>query len=260
MIRYLEHLTPESMQELSTFCENSVFGLKALGPVLSYGLKYDFVSAWEQRSEEGQLTAFLSKYYGALTVHANSHCDKEELLAFVQMIGFGAFVGPASLLADLYREGEIGVVMELPAGKQCQGSATEESDIELVFSDEFRNFYKVLVGANEDFEDEDYGAFLTDFSHRIRHGTAKSVLLKKQGVPVSTAAALVDTEYATLLGAISTIPEARGHHFATTCIRALCEHSGEKTIYLMCRPDKQAFYEHLGFHKTDEYLEYISNS
>ena len=62
MIKYLESVTPEQMAELKSFCEGSVFGIKALGPVLSYGLSYDFVSAWTQRDEAGQLTAFLSKY------------------------------------------------------------------------------------------------------------------------------------------------------------------------------------------------------
>ncbi len=71
MIRYLERMTPELGDELQAFCAGSVFGVKALGPVLSYGLGYEFVSAWEQRDEAGHLTAFLSKYYGTVTVHVS---------------------------------------------------------------------------------------------------------------------------------------------------------------------------------------------
>ena len=69
MIRFLESVTEEQRTELTAFCDGSVFGIKAIGPVLSYGLGYDFVSAWEQRDEAGVLTAFLSKYYGTVTVH-----------------------------------------------------------------------------------------------------------------------------------------------------------------------------------------------
>ena len=81
MIKFLESVTPEQMAELKSFCEGSVFGIKALGPVLSYGLSYDFVSAWTQRDEAGHLTAFLSKYYGTVTVHVSPLGDVPELLA-----------------------------------------------------------------------------------------------------------------------------------------------------------------------------------
>ena len=87
MIKYLESVTPEQMAELKSFCEGSVFGIKALGPVLSYGLSYDFVSAWTQRDEAGHLTAFLSKYYGTVTVHVSPLGDVPELLAFLRAIG-----------------------------------------------------------------------------------------------------------------------------------------------------------------------------
>ena len=106
---------------------------------------------------------------------------------------------------------------------------------------------------------EDYGAFLTDFSHRVRHGTAHSVLLNAEGSPASTAAALVVTEEDVFLGAIATLPEARGHRYAASCIRALCDRFPEQRIFLMCRPEKQAFYEHLGFEKIDDYLEVASS-
>lgn len=257
MIRYLEHLTPELRSELLAFCEDSVFGVKALGPVLSYGLGYDFVSAWEQRDEAGRLTAFLSKYYGTVTVHLSPLGDSEEVLSFLRVIGFGALVGPAAVLAEAYPEGETGCVMSLSRGSDCIANTAE--DVELVWDESFRSFYDVLTGANPGYVVEDYGEFLTDFSHRVRHGTAHSVLLKADGVPVSTAAALVVSEHVVFLGAIATLPEARGQHFAGTCIRALCDRFPDRRVDLVCRPEKQAFYEHLGFSKTDESLEVASS-
>lgn len=82
MIRFLERMTPELRDELQAFCAGSVFGVKALGPVLSYGLGYNFVTAWEQRDEAGHLTAFLSKYYGTVTVHLSPLGDVPEVHAF----------------------------------------------------------------------------------------------------------------------------------------------------------------------------------
>lgn len=253
MIRYLERMTPEQGKEIQAFCEGSVFGVKALGPMLSYGLNYDFVSAWEQRDEAGQLTAFLSKYYGTVTVHISPFGDVPELLAFLRAIGFRALVGPADVLSEEYPEGETGCVMSLSEGRRCIARTAE--DIELVRDTSFREVYEVLTGADPGSVTNDYGAFLTDLSHRVRHGTAHSVLLKADGVPVSTATALVVSETTVYLGAIATLPEARGKHYAGTCVRALCDRFPERRVVLMCRPEKQAFYEHLGFSKTDESLE-----
>ena len=163
MIKYLESVTPEQMAELKSFCEGSVFGIKALGPVLSYGLSYDFVSAWTQRDEAGHLTAFLSKYYGTITVHVSPLGDVPELLAFLRAIGFGALVGPAAVLAEAYPEGETGCVMSLSAGSACIAKGAEG---ELGWDDDFRHFYDVLTASNPGYVVEDYGDFLTDFSYR----------------------------------------------------------------------------------------------
>ena len=259
MIRFLEHMTPELRDELQAFCAGSVFGVKALGPVLSYGLGYDFVTAWEQRDEAGHLTAFLSKYYGTVTVHLSPLGDVPEVHAFLRAIGFGALVGPADVFGEYLPEGETGCVMSLPKGSACIAKTAEPGSVELAWDGEYRSFYDVLTGANPGYVAEDYGEFLTDFSHRVRHGTASSVLLKAEGSPVSTAAALVITEADVFLGAVSTLPEARGHRYAGTCIRALCDRFPDRRIFLMCRPDKRAFYEHLGFEKTDDYLEVASS-
>ncbi len=259
MIRYLECMTPEAGDELRAFCADSVFGVKALGPVLSYGLGYDFVSAWEQRDEEGHMTAFLSKYYGTVTVHVSPSGDVPELLAFLRAIGFGALVGPAAVLAECRLQGETGCVMSLPKGSACIAATAEPDAFTLARDAEFRDFYEVLTRADPGAVTEDYGAFLTDFSHRVRHGTAHSVLLSENGTAVSTAAALVSMEESVLLGAVATVPEARGKRYAATCIRALCDSFPEQRIFLMCRPDMRAYYEHLGFEKIGDYLEVVSS-
>ena len=158
MIRFLESVTEEQRTELTAFCDGSVFGTKAIGPVLSYGLGYDFVSAWEQRDEAGVLTAFLSKYYGTVTVHLSPLGDVPELLAFLRVIGFGALVGPAAVLAEAYETGETGCVMRLSAGSACIAKGAEEG--ELVWDDSFRGFYDVLTASNPGYVVEDYGDFL----------------------------------------------------------------------------------------------------
>lgn len=259
MIRYMEKLTSARWPEYLSFCRDSVFGLKAIGPVLSYGPGYDFVSVWEQRNEEGVLTAILSKYYGALTVCGRESADKEELIAFLSAIAPSAVTGPAELLGDLAEHGEEGCVMELKRGRDCTAVPVSTGDsLSLVRNDRFREFYEVVTESHPDFAGADYSAFLTDLSHRVRHNTAETALLLREERPVATAAALSILPGAVYLGAVATAPDERGRHYASTCLRALCDAYADHRVFLMCRPEKQAFYERLGFVCTGRYLEVAS--
>ena len=256
MIRYLETIPPEELEELCSFCASDVFGVKALGPVLSYGTGYDFVSAWEQRDGEGTRTAFLSKYYGTVTVCAVEGADREELEAFFGVIGCDALLGPEDLLPSFAAEGEAGPVMGLPRGDACIAEAVPVSDgITLEKDGRFRDFYDVLADSDPDWPTGSYEDFLTDLSHRVRHGTAHTAVLYRDGVAAATAAVLAQLPDAVLLGAVATRPAFRGNHCATTCIRTLCDDNKDRTVFLLCRPEKQAFYEHLGFTAIDRYCE-----
>lgn len=253
MIRYLETLPAEQLSEIAGFCRGSAFGLKAIGPVLSYGVGYDFVSAWEQRDDTGRLSAFVSKYYGSAAVCATDACDRDELSAFLRAVGFSSLIGPADLLSEFRAEGETGLVMTLPKGVPFSGMIAEEAD--LFWDTDIPAFYDVLSRSNPGYLTGDYDTFYTDLSHRIRHDTAHIVRLKHDGVSMAAAAALIVTDTDVFLGAIATVPEARGRHYAATLLSALRQRYPEQTLHLFCRPDKQAFYEHLGMTLTDSFLE-----
>ena len=256
MIRYLETIPPEQMEELCSFCASDVYGVRALGPVLSYGTGYDFVSAWEQRDDEGARTAFLSKNYGSVTVCGTGAADREELEVFLRAIGYSALLGPSDLLPGFAAEGEQGPVMELPRGDACVARTVPLSDgISLVADDNFRDFYDVLTESNPGYLTGSYEVFLTDLSHRVRHGTAHTVVLYENGVPAATAAVLSELPTASFLGAIATRPSFRGNRYASTCIRTLCDARPDRRVFLLCRPEKQGFYEHLGFKAVDQYCE-----
>ncbi len=259
MIRYLTADDTAFLPEYSAFCEDDVFGLKAMGPVLSYGLSYDFVSAWEQRDAAGELTAFLSKYEGAVCVHATDAADREELLSFLRMIGFAALAGPADLLSGWVREGTAGSVMELDRGSDYRGEPSTAPCLDVRWDTDYPVFYELLHVCNPGYLSDDYPAFLTDLSHRVRHGTAHTVMLYENGHAVSAAAALVETGTSVLLGAVATRPKVRGNHYASTVLKELCDRYADRRIFLMCRPEKVPFYERLGMRETDHFLE-ISSS
>lgn len=259
MIHFVEEATPELLSEWQAFCKDSVFGIKALGPVLSYGLAYDFVSAYEQRNAEGLLTGFLSKYYGTVTVHLSPSADLSEVEGFLQAVGFSALVGSPKALPSFQTQGETGLIMAYSKGADCRVPVAEGEGITLRWNSNLSDFYTVVTGANPGYVSESFDAFLVDFSHRIRHETAVSVLLTEGSVPMATAAALVTMPSAVFLGAVATLPEGRGRHYASTCLSALCSRFPDRKVFLLCKPEKQKFYEHLGMHTEGTYLELFSS-
>ncbi len=251
MITLLEQPSKELLQEIECFCSASCLGVKAIGPLLSYGTAYPFATAWIQKNEAGYLTAFCSKFYGTVTAYlaeAASTADKEELLSFLQMIGYQTLISSPEVTGT----NETGCLMKLEKGKDCTAKESAEV-VSFLENENLAEFYALLQKNNPGYLGLDYEAWLVDFSHRIRHQTARSVVLMANQSACATAAALVITEPAVFLGAISTNLDCRGKHYASSNIRHLCNAYADKTIYLMCKPEKQRFYEKLGMIRVGTY-------
>ncbi|MGN1133270.1 MAG: hypothetical protein ACI4RN_02330 [Oscillospiraceae bacterium] len=90
-----------------------------------------------------------------------------------------------------------------------------------------------------------YPMWLTDTSHRIRHGLAQSFLMGNY----STASIQYIVDRIALIGHVATIPEERGKFHA----RQLLFWIGEKLtadgfdVRLMARPHRVSYYEEIGF-------------
>ena len=256
MIRYLETISPERLEELRSFCSSDAFGVKAIGPVLSYGTGYEFVDAWEQRDGEGSLTAFVSRFYGSTVVCGSDRCDREELEAFLRVIGAQTLLGPEVLLPSFREQGKTGPVMCLPGGDAWDGPSDDlPGNTALVFDDRLRDVYDVLAESDFAGSPDRYDAFLTDLSHRIRHGTAHTVLLLEGDEPAAVSAILVELPDALFCGAVATRPAFRGKHYASACLRALRERRPDCPLFLLCREEMQPFYERFGLSVTGRYLE-----
>lgn len=251
MIRLLESLSEAHRDELVTFCSAGLLGVKAIGPLLSYGTDYDFVRSWEQRDNSGTLLSFLSSFYGDLVVYSSADLSEEavsELREFLQVISWNTLTA----VPELTGTPRTGCLMKLDQGRECCAVPTTEP-VQVRENCELRTFYDLLARNNPGYFPADYPDWLVDFSHRIRHGTAFSVLLEHDGRFVSTAAALSVTGPAVFLGAVSTNPECRGKHYANTCIQYLADRYADRTVYLMCMPEKQTFYEKTGMKKAGEF-------
>lgn len=253
MITLVSDPTPALLAEIQTFCTASCLGIKALGPLLSYGTEYAFVSSWIQRGEQGELVAFINKCYETAVVYQKKSVlwqERDELTSFLSAIGYQALVSSPEITGTQ----PCGLLMQMEKGACCKAKDPSEP-VTLEEDAHLHLFYDLLCQNNPGYFRPDYSAWLVDFSHRVRHQTANTVLLYRNGVACATAAALTVADNAVFLGAVSTNPNCRGRHYASACLRFLCGKYENKRIYLMCKPEKQLFYEKMGFEKADVYAE-----
>ena len=104
-----------------------------------------------------------------------------------------------------------------------------------------------------------YELWLTDTSHRVRHGLSQSFLLGD----FTTATIQYIIDGVALIGHVATIPEERGKFHA----RHLLYWIGERltldgfTVKLYARPHRVSYYEEIGFKEigTDIVLERIKD-
>ncbi len=265
MITLITELDAELKEEIVRFCEKSCLGMKAVGPMLSYGTQYDFVLNYVRRDEQGFINAFISRYYGSVTVAAAeasmSASDIEELAGFLSVTGYSALTAPPAIMEALgIEDAETGFVMTYDKGADCVAN-TFDGNATILANDGYREFFDAICRNNPGYIPSGYEDWLVDISHRVRHNTAEIFGLYKdeRDECISTVAALVFVNRTVFMGAVSTDPRFRGQHLASTIIKYLCDRYSDSTVYLMCKPEKKAFYEKLGMHAAGEYSEYCSS-
>ncbi len=94
-----------------------------------------------------------------------------------------------------------------------------------------------------------YENWITDVSHRIRHGISKTVLYKN----ASTVTVLYDRDDIVFLTQVATLPECRGKGLATEMLREVSGRYSKmgKRVLLVCRDKMQSFYENVGYKRID---------
>ena len=109
----------------------------------------------------------------------------------------------------------------------------------------------------EGFEEikNNYELWLTDTSHRVRHGLSKVFLLENH----TTATMYFQENGVAFLGNISTSPNYRGKNYARTLLYYLYNNFKKQDIkaYLFAKENRKSFYEQIGFKSilTDIILE-----
>jgi GNAT superfamily N-acetyltransferase len=221
------------------YCENlsfepfDLFSARIMATNISYE-NVPFILNWVE-TIDNEPVAYLQLYGGTLTIAATDKVDLEEIKKFVSLSG-AKFIFCSSSLGFK----SSGILMKYCGNKKI-GSMREQS-----FPD-YRCLYKKLKNY---FDMPPFDEFYTDFSHRVRHNTARVFSDDDYNV---IAAIGWETEKIAIVSAVAVDKKLQGKGYGAAAVGSVCSALAGKKIYLYCEKKLSGFYEKCGFDICGEF-------
>jgi len=95
-----------------------------------------------------------------------------------------------------------------------------------------------------------FDAWYADVHHRYRHQLCRAVGVIEDGVPVAVAMTVAECDSAALIGAVTTLPQARGKGYASACVLTLSarlQAMGKSVLLSPKNSYAHTLYERIGF-------------
>ncbi|WP_302779160.1 GNAT family N-acetyltransferase [Anaerotruncus colihominis] len=252
MIRFV---TPE-LEAL--FCEKSVqfgiFGAKIYSQYQTYGAQSGILDMW-LLFDDTYVTGCVSRFGGLLTAACTPRADVEELAVFLRAVGGRAVEGMLPLIERVraVTRGELcsSHVMRADSRGCLPAPAPCGADGAPCPADRLVPVYALLCAADPLFAARaDEAGWLTELSHKTRHGLAEIYILKVKNSPISTSGIYFKGTDSAILAGVATVPAMRGRGYG----RRLVEHTTAAALaqgltpYLLTADDRLgAFYTACGF-------------
>jgi len=186
-------------------------------------------------------TAAISLIDGFMVVSAKDHADWEELAAFLRMQPWSRLQCDANVAARLpFPVDWASVLFKFKAPPlPCTCTPTPTTDVAEV--------YEILSRCNFP-EMKNRAEWMADLALRWRKDTAQTWTLDN----ACTVSALALTEGFCYLGALGTLPEARGKGLAGKLLAgcSMEQQTLGRTVWLTCREELTRFYVSVGFERT----------
>lgn len=206
----------------------------------AYGLNYDFCEFY-QVGAAGILLRFNST---VLTVNTDPSEISDLALLLRMMQPFRIESDLAEKLCEFLPEYTPlhRTTFQLQPGEENLLQA-QEAEACIDFNPDLEQVYQILQAGFPHLQD--YALWLTDTSHRCRHGISHVLTYKNS----TTASMLFDIENHVLIGQVATCPEARGLGHARMFLRWLAGWLAQldKTAVLYALDIRRSFYQEIGF-------------
>ncbi len=241
----MKQITSDSEMPVSLLKE-SWRGRKIYSYYKAYGLGYPFCRFYA--AGEGVILLFNSTLLAVKIPEESA----EELAVFIRMHA------PFRVECDEPVRREVSALLpeyealhrttfELQPGED----STAQTEPFVEFNPTLEDVYHIL---EEGFPNlQDYPLWLTDTSHRCRHGISHVLMYKNS----TTASIMFDIEGKVLVGQVATLPQARGLGHARVFLRWLAGFLAQfgKTAVLYALDIRESFYREIGFRAVE--TEYV---
>lgn len=213
------------------------FTLRIVSAAESYGLSTAFLDVWQGNG------CLFSRMDGVLTIAGKPDSNEiEETALFAASCGAGQiFCAPDTARALGFSVTETGPVLYRD---QPKGEAPSWEEMPSP-----RVLYEILSACEgEGFPVPEFEPFYLDTSHRLRHGTAQAVVLRRNDQPAACVLALAVTQNAALLTAVAVLPAFRRKGLGRQAVESLCRKLPGRRVFLFrSKTENKEFYESLGF-------------
>ncbi|WP_050697119.1 GNAT family N-acetyltransferase [Anaeromassilibacillus senegalensis] len=226
----------KALAELEPF-RRSAFACRIRATAEAYGLDYPFARFWVQGEH-----AALCLLDDVLVLDARPGADWEELASFVRMAGARTVLcaeeAAQKMLLPAFLAGEIMVL-----------DTTDAPEPACEWNPSLRDVHALLCDCESaSFVPPEFEPFYLDLSHRIRHGTARTVGFHQNGQLAACAICSACTEEAAVLSAVAVHPEFRRQGLGARAVRSLAASlHKQKTYIFRADGENEAFYRALGF-------------
>lgn len=221
---------------LTGYGGRDIYYVRILSLASAYGCKYPFARFYRQINADDEISAVISILDNDITLaFVEKLADKNELVQFVQMLGFSSLLCDSSFAVDCkYTSGAV-----MKSDKKVEISCAYTAIDEYPHLFDLYNFV--------DYDENSFEAWYVDISHRIRHNAARALSLNIKDEIISSAIFSSIYNDDAVLTAVRTRPEFRGNGYASALVSAMCC-DVKGTVYLMREQDKnEGFYKRLGF-------------
>ena len=219
------------------------FTLRIVSAAEAYGLSTPFLDVWQGNG------CLFSRMDGVLTIAGKPDPNEiQETALFAASCGAGQiFCAPDTARALGFPLTETGPVLYRDQ-PETEAPSWEEPPSPRVL-------YEILSACEgEGFPVPEFEPFYLDTSHRLRHGTAKAVVLCENGQPAACALALAVTQNAALLTAVAVRPAFRRKGLGQQAVESLCRKLPGRRVFLFrSNTENKEFYESLGFSPWGEW-------
>lgn len=252
----LRKCTEKDKKRLLDYLEKEpALNLFTIGDIEMYGFESSSQDVWCYENEALEIEGVLLRYKkNLIPTHSIDFSGIEEFISLIRTIDFTYLSGKQAILKD-YQEAFPSLIATSTYFAECQKLAekvdtTRVEDLEVEGISEYFQLMRTCFNKCELIAEE--------VVEKIKSGKAVMKIVKNQaGKIVAGGEVSVESQTSGMIIGVGTLPEERGHGFASAVVSELvnhCHEQGKSACLFYHNPIAGKIYKRLGFQDLDQWM------